>query len=66
MDRIEFTPNGISKQLKTLDVRKASGPDNIPTRILKLTADETSRVLAVIFQHSYDKGHSHIQERKQD
>jgi hypothetical protein len=35
---------------------KASGPDLLPTRILKLVTSEIAPVLSVIFQQSYDTG----------
>jgi hypothetical protein len=40
--------------LKNLDPTKASGSDNISTRILKETATEVAPCFAIIFQHSYD------------
>jgi hypothetical protein len=38
MANILFTKEGVEKLLKNLDPTKASGPDNISTRILKETA----------------------------
>jgi len=32
--------DGVQNLLESLDLNKASGPDNIPTRILKLCAEE--------------------------
>jgi hypothetical protein len=52
---ILFT-KGVEKLLKNLDPTKASGPDNISTRILKETATEVAPCLAIILQHSYDTG----------
>jgi hypothetical protein len=56
MANILFTKEGVEKLLKNLDPTKASGPDNISTRILKETATEVALCLAIIFQHSYDNG----------
>jgi hypothetical protein len=44
MANILFTKEGVEKLLKNLDPTKASGPDNISTRILKETATEGSSV----------------------
>ena len=56
MANIIFTKEGVEKLLKNLDPTKASGPDNISTRILKETATEVAPCLAIILQHSYDTG----------
>jgi len=55
-DSIKFTSNGIKCILENLDPSKSSGPDNIPTRILKLCAAEISPVLQIIFSQSYQEG----------
>jgi len=57
MQNIVFSPDGILKLLRDLNTQKASGPDALPTRILKETAKEITPALALIFQHSYDTGH---------
>jgi len=46
--------NGILKLLKDLDVSKASGPDQIPNRILKELASYLAPVLSAIFNQSLD------------
>ena len=56
MPHIQFTTNGIEKQLHSLEPRKASGPDQVSARILKETAKESATVLTSIFQKSYDIG----------
>ena len=56
MSDFEFTSNGIEKLLSDLNSSKASGPDLLPTRILKFIASEIPPVLSVIFQQSYDTG----------
>ena len=42
--------------LKNIDQTKATGPDELPARILKETAREIAGVLSVIFQQSYKEG----------
>ena len=40
MQHIIITPNDIHKLLCTLKEHKATGPDHIPTKLLKTLADE--------------------------
>ena len=47
---------GISKLLLSLKVCKASGPDNIPARVLKELADPLSLPLSAFFNHSLEYG----------
>jgi hypothetical protein len=54
MSDFEFTSNGIEKLLSDLNPSKASGPDLLPTRIIKLVASEIAPVLSVIFQQSFE------------
>ena len=46
----------MQKLLKDLDAHKAPGPDNIPPRLLKDTADLMAPLLAQIFQASLNQG----------
>lgn len=48
--------NGVTKQLETLNINKASGPDEIPARILRNYAPQCSPILSNIMQQSYDTG----------
>ena len=48
-----FCPAGIQKLLSNLNIHKATGPDLIPTRVLKEAANELAPVLAFIFNLSY-------------
>ena len=48
--------NGVVKLLSKLNPSKASGPDNIPCRILKELAVEIAPVLTAIFQQSLASG----------
>lgn len=52
MPDLDISCNGVQNLLETLDPSKACGPDNIPTRILKLCAKEIAPVLTVIFIQS--------------
>ena len=56
MPDIEFTAPGIEKLLNNLNPAKASGPDMVPARILKLASKELAPVLSLIYQQSYDTG----------
>ena len=47
-----FATRGIQLQLERLDPAKASGPDQLLARVLKLCAEQISPVLQIIF-HSH-------------
>jgi hypothetical protein len=49
-------PLGVAKQLKSLKTNKATGPDEIPAKLLQLAADELSLMLTCLFQQSLDTG----------
>ena len=53
---IDITVNGIMKLLKGLNPNKATGPDDIPARILKICAPEIAPALTVIFRKSLETG----------
>ena len=55
MGIIQFTQPGIEMLLKNIDQTKATGPDELPARILKETAKEIAGVICVTFQ-SYEDG----------
>ena len=44
-----FTTHGIQLQLERLDPAKAPGPDQLPTRVLKLCAEQISPGLQIIY-----------------
>ena len=56
MDSILFNTKGVHKQLSQLNSRKATGPDNISTAILRMAADELATVLTRLYQFSHDQG----------
>ena len=56
MDHITISPPGVFKILSDLEIHKATGPDEIPARLLKGLATELTPVLAVFFQASLNQG----------
>ena len=50
----EIGTDGVIKQLKNLNQNKATGPDELPARVLKETAVETAPIITHIFQQSYN------------
>ena len=49
--------NGIEKLLKGLSDHKASGPDKISNRLLKLLAEEVSPILQILFEATLKQGY---------
>ena len=56
IEDLVITQEGVIKQLQQLNVNKASGPDEIPVRILKDYADDLAPILNHIFTQSYKNG----------
>lgn len=56
MEDIIVSEEEIIKLLTNLDVNKATGPDGVPTRLLKETAHQVAAPLKYIFQKSLDTG----------
>ncbi len=56
VQHIRISEEGVLKQLKQINITKATGPDLIPARILKEMADEIAPLLTCIFQQSLDTG----------
>ena len=56
-DLTSISARGVEKLLSTIKDNKASGPDNIPNRLLRELAPQLSHVLAVIFTQSLTSGH---------
>ena len=56
MPPVNITYNGIVKLLKDLDVKKASGPDNISNKLLKYSSEVLALFLCNIFKQSLDHG----------
>ena len=53
MDPIIFDVEGIKKLLQNVNCKKANGPDNIPTQLIKDTAPEIVEVVCFLFNQSY-------------
>ena len=53
---VNINNEGISKLLNNLNSNKASGPDQLPIRLLKLASEELTPVLREIFQQSLNTG----------
>ena len=53
---LHISPPGVAKLLSHLKINKASGPDNIPSRLLKEFGEELAHCLANISQSSIDSG----------
>ena len=54
--QIDITITGITELLRGLDLSKASGPDKIPGKLLKVMASEISPCLLLIFSASLHQG----------
>ena len=52
MSCIALTTFMVEKQLKSLDINKSAGPDNIHPHLLKEAACEIAPALSILFQHS--------------
>ena len=53
---IDITEDNVTKTLKSLNIKKANGPDNISNRILKETANSICGPLTKIFKKSITTG----------
>ena len=53
---IQINVGGVKKLLNNLKPNKASGPDNIEARFLRITSDQLSPALTLIFQASIEQG----------
>ena len=56
MPEIKVTVSGVEKLLKNLQPHKASGPDDVPARVLKECATSISPILQKIYQKSLSTG----------
>ena len=56
MDNITVDQNGVIKLLKNIKPFSASGPDGIPARLLKETAEELAPAVTLLFQASINQG----------
>ena len=56
MDDIVISTNGIDALLSNLNIYKATGPDGISARIIKVMHDKIAPILKAIFDCSFDTG----------
>ena len=56
MDDITVCQNGVTKLLRNLKPFTATGPDGIPTKLLKEAAEEVSPAVTLLFQASISQG----------
>lgn len=56
MANFHIAVKGVTKLLKNLQPNKATGPDNIPGKLLRLAADEIAPLLTLIFNKSLSTG----------
>ena len=56
MPKFEITAQGVTKLLEGLNGGKASGPDELPSLILKNAANDISPFLKIIFDQSLQTG----------
>ena len=56
MNKIQVSRSGVLKLLSNLKIHKATGPDGIPGRLLKLCANELASPFTLLFQVSLDTG----------
>ena len=56
ISNLEIESQGIAKLLSNLDPKKANGPDQLPTRVLKEAATEIAPIIRLIFVKSLETG----------
>ena len=56
MNHIKVTKKGVMKLLTNINEQKATGPDKIPGKILKMCAHELADIFVLLFQASLDQG----------
>ena len=55
LEHIEITEDKVNKRLKNINPNKATGPDNLPGRVLKELHNTIAEPLSIIFQKSLDE-----------
>ena len=53
---VSFSTDGILKLIKSLNINKASGPDNISARVLTICTKEIVPILTILFTQSFNSG----------
>ena len=52
---VYFSPNEVKKQFMSVNPRKASGPDGVSSRVIKLCAEQLSSVFSILFNRAYQE-----------
>ena len=55
MRRIVVSEKGVEKLMSKINENKATGPDGIPGKLLKICSKELAPVFRILFQASLDK-----------
>ena len=56
LNSIKVSPNGVLKLMENINDRKATGPDDIPGKLLKICSFELHEIFVILFQQSLDLG----------
>jgi hypothetical protein len=56
IDELNFDVHGIDKLLKNINIKKASGPDGIPSQVLRDFSEELAPVITSLFTQSLSSG----------
>ena len=56
MPQINISIDGVTKLLRNLNPHKATGPDEIPAKILKDAAEDLAPALTLFYQASVNQG----------
>ena len=56
IDEVDIDVDGVEKLLKDINTNKASGPDGIPSRVLKDLSEELAAVITKVFSKSIETG----------
>ena len=53
---IKISPEGVLKLMQNININKATGPDDIPGKLLQICASELYIPFSILFQKSIDSG----------
>ena len=56
INHLEIGLEGVAKQFNNINPNKASGPDELPARLLKTVSSEIAPLMQFLFQQSYNQG----------
>ena len=55
-ERVVISIEEVVRSLKRVSVSKATGPDNVPARLIKYCAEQLASIIQQLFQNSIDLG----------